>query len=91
MAIDKLSFGKNLRPSTVDVMNKVNEVIDTINNSDASELESIKQDIEQLKTTDNNLSQQVDNLKELEPRVSQNETDIKMVKITLYTPLESTE
>lgn len=91
MAIDKLSFGKNLRPSTVDVMNKVNEIIDTVNSSDLSELDTVKQDIEQLKTTDNNLSQQIENLNKLEPRVSQNESDLENVKITLYTPLESTE
>lgn len=91
MAIDKIAFGKNLRPSTIDVMNKVNEVIDALNNTDASEIEHIKSDIETLKQTDTNLSAQITELQELEPRVKANEDDLENVKITLYTPLQSDE
>lgn len=95
MAIEPLAFGKNLRPSTVDVMNKVNELISAVNSADIGALEQIKQDIDGLKQTDTNLSGQIGTLQtnydELEPRVKQNENDLANVKITLYTPLESTE
>ena len=91
MAIDKITFGKNLRPSTVEVMNKVNEVIDALNNTDTSEIDQMKQDIQQNTTSINNLSSQITSLQDLEPRVKQNEQDLENVKITLYTPLESTE
>lgn len=89
--IDKLLFGKNLRPSTVEVMNKTNEIIEALNASDLSEIDDIKEQLQQLNISLNNLSEQIANLQSLEPRIQANETDLEKVKITLYTPLESTE
>lgn len=95
MAIDKLEFGKNLRPSTVEVMNKVNEVIDAINDSSGGAFEELKVDVDALKVSDNNQNIQIQQLQsnytDIEPRVKANEDDLANVKITLYTPLTSNE
>lgn len=95
MAIDKLQFGKNLRPSTVDVMNKVNEIIDTIDDIGGDQFEQLSQKVQSLETTSNNHTAQITQIQadaaNLEKRVATNETDLENVKITLYTPLSSTE
>lgn len=95
MAVQPVAFGKNLRPSTVDVMNKLNEVISALNSIDSEGIGTLKADIEALKVSDANQSAQIGNLQtsldSLEPRVAANESDVRDIKVTLYTPLESTE
>ena len=93
--IDKIDWGKNLRPSTVDIIKKLNTVIDTLNSTDVTELIEIKQDIQNLKQADAVMSEQISTLttdyNNLEEKVESNETDLEKVKITLYTPLEQSE
>lgn len=95
MPIEEIKFGKNLRPSTVDVMNKVNEIINSLNNSSGDEFEELSQRVDSLEQGQQNIATQVMNLNnnynDLEPRVTQNESDLTDVKITLYTPLSSDE
>lgn len=95
MAIAELEFGKNLRPSTVETMNKLNEVIKAVNDLDGSEIENIKSDIATLKTNVANDSTRITanagKISSLETTTSSHSTDIDAIKITLYTPLSSTE
>ena len=39
MAITPIEFGKNLRPSTVDALNKINEPITAVNQLQPSEID----------------------------------------------------
>ena len=95
MAIDELAFGKNLRPSTVETMNKLNEVIKAVNDLDGTEIETIKSDIATLKTEYSNADARITansgKITTLESTTATQQTDIDAIKITLYTPLSSDE
>lgn len=95
MAIEKLDFGKNLRPSTVETMNKVNEVIGTVNTIDVSAINQLQKDVASLTTNLNNLTSRVStnetNIKANSDNITTNTNDISDIKVTLYTPLSSTE
>lgn len=102
MAIAPIEFGKNLRPSTVDVMNKVNEIITTVNNLDPSDIQQIESDVASLKTQISTANGNITALQEttntntqnistLTTTVSENTGDINDIKTTLYTPLEADE
>lgn len=95
MAIEPIAFGKNLRPSTVDVMNKLNEVIASVNQLDPSNIDQIERDVSTLKTQ---MSTAQGNITTLQSQVSTANgnistltSDVDDIKITLYTPLSSTE
>lgn len=102
MAITPIEFGKNLRPSTVDALNKINEVITVVNQLQPSEIDQLQEDVSTLKTqmstANGNISTlQVqmstanDNITTLHSGVSTNTEDISNIKTTLYTPLENDE
>lgn len=95
MAIDPIDFGKVLRPSTVDALNKINELVSAVNNLDPSSIEDIKTDVSTLKTNVTTLqSQLVDansNISTNATNIATNTTDLEKVKVTLYTPLEQSE
>lgn len=94
-SIDKIEWGKNLRPSTVDIIKKLNESIDVLNSTDISEIESIKEQLQNIASQLETISDQISSLNnkynDLEPRVNANEDSIDKIKITLYTPLSADE
>ena len=102
MAITPIEFGKNLRPSTVDALNKINEVITTVNQLQPSEIDQLQEDVStlqsQMSTATGNLStlrSQMsaanENISTLQTGVTANTNDITDIKTTLYSPLESGE
>lgn len=95
MAIDELAFGKNLRPSTVDAMNKINEVVALVNNLDVASIETMKTDIENLKTkadvATTRITNNANDITAIKQTNETQQTDIDAIKVTLYTPLSSTE
>lgn len=85
MAIDALTFGKNLRPSTVDTMNKLNEVIAAVNDfGDTSEYGSRITELESQMSTAN---QNISNLQTATSGIDQIQSDVDDIKTTLYTPI----
>lgn len=102
MAITSIEFGKNLRPSTVDALNKINEVITAVNQLQPSEIKQLQEDVSTLKTQMSTANGNITTLQgqmstangsisTLQSGVSTNTVDISDIKTTLYTPLESEE
>lgn len=85
MAIDNLTFGKNLRPSTVDTMNKLNEVINALNAlGDTSEYGTRISELESQMSTAN---QNISSLQTATSGIDQIQSDVDDIKTTLYTPI----
>ena len=59
MAIATLEFGKTLRPSTVELINKMNETIAAVNALNPAAVEQLTQDVTSLKTTTSGLTTKV--------------------------------
>ena len=95
MAITQIEFGKKLRPTTVDLVKKVNETIAAVNNLDPSEIEQLITDVNNLKQTMNATNEKVQtnttNISSLQSKQQQHTTDIDKMKVTLYTPLAETD
>lgn len=102
MAISPIEFGKNLRPSTVDAMNKINEVVSIVNSLDPDGIAQIKEDVStlqtQMQTANGNISTlqgsvsaNTSNISKITESVNANTQDLENIKTTLYTPLESKE
>ena len=95
MAISQLEFGKNLRPSTVEAINKINELVTAVNDLDGAEIETIKSDISTLKSKADTMNTRITNnandITSVKQTNETQQTDIDAIKVTLYTPLSSTE
>lgn len=93
MAIAALEFGKNLRPSTVELINKMNETIQAVNALNPTAMEQLTQDIATLKTATSDLTTKVttntNNITALTQTQTSHTQDIDKMKVTLYTPLAS--
>ena len=93
MAIAALEFGKTLRPSTVELINKMNETIAAVNALNPTAMEQLTQDVATLKTTTSGLTTKVTTNTESIATLTQTQTshtqDIDKMKVTLYTPLAS--
>ena len=104
MSIEAITFGKNLRPSTVEAINKINEIITAVNGmSDTeSDVTTLKT---QMSTANSNISSlqtsvgtNTTNITSLQTSVDTNttnitslQTDMSDVKETLYTPLTTND
>lgn len=93
MAIKPIEFGKNLRPSTVEAIKKINELVTSLNNIDASAISKLVTDVKNLQTTVashttsiNSNAKTIDTVKKTQEAHT---TDIDKIKVTLYTPLSS--
>ena len=93
MAIAALEFGKTLRPSTVELINKMNETIAAVNALNPAAVEQLTNDVASLKTTTNGLTTKVttntNNIAALTQTQTSHTQDIDKMKVTLYTPLAS--
>lgn len=93
MAIAALEFGKTLRPSTVELINKMNETIAAVNALNPAAVEQLTSDVATLKTTTSGLTTKVNTNTENITALTQTQTshtqDIDKMKVTLYTPLAS--
>lgn len=91
MAITALKFGKTLRPSTVELINKTNEIIAAVNALNPAAVEQLTTDVAALKTTTSGLSTKVTtntgNIAALTQTQTSHTQDIDKMKVTLYTPL----
>lgn len=95
MAIQNIVFGKNLRPSTVDALNKINELVAAVNAVDTASIKQIKTDTANLKTIMESHTSDISKLKTdtsgLKQTTSKQTTDIDKIKVTLYTPLSAND
>lgn len=95
MTISLIEFGQNLRPTTVSVVKKVNEVIGAVNALNPNSISQLTKDVESLKTstaaTDRKVTANEASIKTLQTTQAQHTTDIDKVKFTLYTPLAETD
>ena len=93
MAIATLEFGKTLRPSTVELINKMNETIAAVNALNPAAVEQLTQDVTSLKTTTSGLTTKVttnaNDIAALTQTQTSHTQDIDKMKVTLYTPLAS--
>ena len=95
MAISLIEFGQNLRPTTVAVVKKVNEVIDAVNALNPNSISQLTSDVESLKTstaaTDRKVTANEASIKTLQTTQATHTADIDKVKVTLYTPLAGSD
>lgn len=91
MAIAALEFGKTLRPSTVQLINKMNETIAAVNALNPAAVEQLTQDVAALKATTSGLTTKVttntNSIATLKQTQTSHTQDIDKMKVTLYTPL----
>lgn len=95
MAITPIEFGKNLRPSTVDAMNKINEIIAQVNELDPGNISQLTSDVSTLKTqmstANSNISTLQTNYSSMNGTLTETQQDVDDIKVTLYTPLSTSE
>lgn len=93
--IEPVAFGANLRPSTVTLIKKVNELVTAVNNVDPASLDSLKETVGTLSTNVTTLQSQMttanNNIDQNTSDIADIKTDMDKVKVTLYTPLTETE
>lgn len=95
MTVTQLEFGKALRPTTVELVNKLNETITAVNMLNPNAVAQLSQDVNTLKTTASDLSSKVTkntgDIATLTQTQESHTEDIDKIKVTLYTPLQSTD
>lgn len=95
MTISLIEFGQNLRPTTVSVVKKVNEVIGAVNALNPNSISQLTKDVESLKTSTAATAQKVTanetSIEKLRTTQETHTADIDKVKVTLYTPLSETD
>lgn len=95
MTVTQLEFGKTLRPTTVELVNKLNETITAVNALNPNAVTQLSQEVNTLKTTASDLSSKVTkntgDIAKLTQTQESHTEDIDKIKVTLYTPLQSTD
>lgn len=91
MAITALEFGKTLRPTTVELVTKLNETIAAVNALNPAAVTQLSKDVQALKTATTDLTSKVTtntgNIATLTQTQTSHTQDIDKMKVTLYTPL----
>lgn len=91
MAITALEFGKTLRPTTVELVTKLNETIAAVNALNPAAVTQLSKDVQALKTTTTDLTTKVTtntgSIATLTQTQASHTQDIDKMKVTLYTPL----
>lgn len=95
MAMTQIEFGKTLRPTTVELVKKLNETIEAVNALNPSSVDQLTKDVATLKETTSDLSGKVakntGDIGTLTQTQESHTEDIDKMKVTLYTPLQSTD
>ena len=88
MAIDPMVKTKVMRPSLIDAVDKINEIIEVVNSSD---MQDVDQRLTALETSDVTINGRIDGavsrIDTAEGDIDALETDVSTIKATLYTPL----
>lgn len=91
MAISPMTKDAVMRPSLIAAVDKINELVKAINSLDPASIETLEQDIADLKTSDTNINARLDGVitrtSTLETTTASQQSDIDDIKVTLYTPL----
>lgn len=91
MTITALEFGKTLRPTTVELVTKLNETIAAVNELNPAAVTQLSKDVAALKTATSDLSTKVTantgSIATLTQTQTSHTEDIDNMKFTLYTPL----
>lgn len=86
--ISKVAYGKEVRPTVIDILNTLNETIDVVNNLSVADYQD---QIDALDTKITTQSNRIDaNVADISSIKTVNETqqsDIDNIKVTLYTPI----
>lgn len=94
-SIDPILFGKELRPSTVSALKKINELVSAVNDLDSASIETLKTDVTTIKGNVTTLQSQMvtanSNISDNMNGIADLNTDMQKVKVTLYTPLSDSE
>lgn len=95
MAIGEIEFGKKLRPSTVEAIKKINELVQAVNLLDPTEINTLQTTVNNLKSTVGTHTSQIgsanSSINDLKKTTSTHTTDIDKIKVTLYTPLAAAD
>lgn len=95
MAITALEFGKTLRPTTVELVTKLNETIAAVNALNPAAVTQLSKDVQELKTTTTDLTSKVaantGSITTLTQTQTSHTQDIDKMKVTLYTPLANSD
>lgn len=95
MAVTPLEFGKTLRPTTVELVKKLNETITAVNALNPDSVTQLAEDVKTLKQTASDLTGKVSantsTITTLTQTQKAHTEDIDKMKVTLYTPLQSTD
>lgn len=95
MAVTTIEFGKELRPTTVELVKKLNETITAVNALNPDSVAQLSQDVKTLKATASDLTSKVTknsgDITALKQTQGSHTEDIDKMKVTLYTPLQSTD
>lgn len=93
MAITPMGKDKVMRPSLIDSVDKINEIIVAVNLLDPAEIDALESRLDADETALTNLTARVDamatTLTTIQSTISTMQTDIDNIKITLYTPLNA--
>jgi hypothetical protein len=91
MAITALEFGKTLRPTTVELVTKLNETIAAVNALNPTAVTQLSKDVAALQATTADLTEKVTtntgSITTLTKTQTSHTQDIDKMKVTLYTPL----
>ena len=90
MAITPMDKTKVMRPSLIDAVDKINEIITAVNTLDPTAINSRVAALETWQTsTDSRLATMASDISTNTTNIGTNTTDITTIKTTLYTPLSS--
>lgn len=91
MAVTELEFGKTLRPTTVELVTKLNETIAAVNALNPAAVTQLSKDVATLQEAANDLTKKVatnaGSITTLTQTQALHTRDIDKMKVTLYTPL----
>lgn len=93
MAVTPIKFGKNLRPSTVEAIKKINELVTAVNAVNVDAIKQMQTDVNNIKNTvkehTNSISTNTTEIGKIKETQASHTQDIDKIKVTLYTPLSA--
>lgn len=90
MAITPMDKTKVMRPSLIDAVDKINEIVAAVNAMDPTSIDNRVTALETWQTsTDSRLTTMSSDISANTADISANTTDITTIKTTLYTPLSA--